>query len=409
MRYKGYELKLNKGSLGLLFFDLTFFLFAFVGINTDAFNAKLKVFFIPGDKNIYHITLCLFVIVIVVLLEQGRIRLDAVTILLFAKMVFDYFSSYVLNGVSFAENWTRWFQTDMGFIFYFIAINLDIKPKDLVKRFQIFVTIIGLQVIWTFFVNTNQGLASFVLKNSMRIPFALSNVIAGVLVAGVVCVLLEKEKSRAIKIIQCIFYMIALFLTYSRGGIVLLDFIVLWSIKQSLKIKKKLRWYVLWGIVNISAILVVFFVMPELQTLIIGVKASAATLNDLSTNRVDLLAYAFDEFCKNPLFGRGVYYDKNVFVGSTGIHNIFMELLALSGIVGTVLYMSAVIKSVRKSNILQISKIDHYQIVLFGIVFSFFLNSMFEVVYFNYIFDALFWSFMGILVSNSYQTSYLLE
>ncbi len=388
-------IKLNPKRMGLLFFDITFLLFAFVGLNSDSYTTKLNIFFIPGNKNLYHFIVCGVFLITLFVMRRGCLKIDGVVIILAIKMIYDCINSFYMQDIPI-ENWVRWFQTDLAFLSYFVVINTDIKLKDLIKKFEFFSAIIAIQVIHVFILN--RDLASYTFKNAMRIPFAMSNVISGVLVAALIAVVLQDDMRKDKRILLCLLYMAGILQTRSRSAIFLLDLLMLWRIRKTEHIAKRIRWYVLWITINVLAIIVVSKT-PQMQAFFAGIKGFGS-LNDFSTNRIDLLKYGFEEFKKSPLFGRGVYYDKSIFIGSTGIHNILLELLAESGIIGFALYMTALTLVVYKSKINKPYSKDNYQLVIFGILLSFFINSFVEVVYFNYIYDVLFWSFSAVMVKN---------
>lgn len=395
---KGMKLRINLENAGLLFFDITFFLFAFMSMDSDSFATKLKIFYIPGYKNFYHFVLSIGFLIIFILLKRGIVKVDEITVLLGLKLIYDFINSFYIQNISL-ENWGRWFQTDVGFLSYFVVINTIVKPKDLIKRYELFTVVIAIQVFHVFLLNRN--LSAYAFKNAMRIPFALSNVIAGVLVAGFVAVLLQEDIKKKNRVVLCAIYFGGALLTRSRSALFLLDLLLLWRIHKIESLNKKIKWFFIWSIFNCIAI-VVISKSPIMQAFFSGIKGRRS-LNDFSTNRIDLLKYGFEEFKKAPLLGRGVYYEKSSFIGSTGIHNIVLELLAESGIIGFAIYISALFLAIKKSNIKRISNIDRNQIVVFGILLSFFVNSLVEVVYFNYIYDVLFWSFTAVLVSNANQ------
>jgi O-antigen ligase len=326
------------------------------------------------------------------------VKLDGIFFLLLFKCIYDFINSFVLNHVVIEYHWTRWFQTNIAFIIYFIATNLYIDPIKCLRRFQLFTAIISIQVIHVAILN--RDLAYFTFKNAMRIPFASSNVIASVLVAGIISLIILKEMRPINRIILFTIYFIGLMLTYSRGAIVVLDFILLWRILKIDNPIKRIRFIILWSIVNIAGVAVVLN-NAALQ-IYFGGKLGTGSLNDLSTNRFGVWEYALDEFKKNPLLGRGVYYDQTQFVGSTGMHNIILELLSESGIVGLSVYMYTLFLLVKKSSIKAVIEQHRTEIfALFGVIVAFFVNSLEEVCYFNYIYDVLFWLFAGVIIQNS--------
>lgn len=137
--------------------------------------------------------------------------------------------------------------------------------------------------------------------------------------------------------------------------------------------------------------------IPEVKMLMLGFTvedSSSLDLNSLSSSRLDIYAHEYNRFLDHPLFGNGMVFNNETSV--SGAHNLVIELLVQSGIVGLLLYVVPLLIVLRHAakNMDQ-EGMSGWLLFLIAIL----LHGMVEVNFFNYSTDLLFWTACGIVMS----------
>ena len=164
-----------------------------------------------------------------------------------------------------------------------------------------------------------------------------------------------KGRKKHISLIMLILSVIAMLLTQKRGPLVALviSFILSRFINQQGNITKRIQRLLITAIVLLFMLYLGYELFPSLFSVI---DRFSQTDNVLS-NRLYLWQYAWDLFLRKPIVGYGWgYYSSNINiiintmnVSSIYAHNIYLQLLAETGIIGTVIFLSAMILTLRKS------------------------------------------------------------
>lgn len=137
----------------------------------------------------------------------------------------------------------------------------------------------------------------------------------------------------------------ALLLTGKRSQLIVSVFALLLMYYLYNSDKKVGRIFKLCGIAIVS--LVIFFIsvhfVPELATFIIRFQQTAE-MGDITLGRTARFAESFQVFLENPMLGIGWNGSSYYFAQSTGnfinVHNIYIQLLCETGIIGSALYFS---------------------------------------------------------------------
>lgn len=274
---------------------------------------------------------------------------------------------------------------------YIIARSCDkLDYYNFQKIFILFGLILSIQVLLTY-----QGIpcsyVDFNYKAYMRIPIAASNVIASYLVP-IFYLYYFNIKKRNIVIIAL--FILAIFLTKSRGGVVCLIFtyiIYLFTIKYKYSNTKRLM-----IIITCAIITFILLSIPVVQTFFMGFYADKENLtaNELSSGRLDLYYAEFERALKYPLFGNGLIFNNTT--SFSGSHNLFVELFVQRGIIGTLLYLVPIGYVLRKGY-QNITKPGILGWVLFLIAIL--LHGMIELNFFNYSADLMFWFGCGVIIN----------
>lgn len=402
-------LKFNKVKLkiGDFYWVVTLLILAFVGSNDSFKDYPLVIFHIYGAKYIYHLMITILSLGII-FLSRKVLSMDEVFFLLLSKAGFDFFGSYVVNGVDFQFNWYFFICADLGVVFYFLCYNSQFTLKRIVELYRIFAVVLSVQVFAVFIYYTGTGLlmSDTTYKACMRIPFAASNVIASAIIPAALCIFCTQYKKKIMGILEFGIYMAALVILKSRGAILVFAFLVevyiILLIGNMRKLSNKMivgTFFILLNIIVAYGI----FTSSFFRIYFAGFKGFSS-LNDITSRRVEVWQYSVIEFMKHPLFGRGLYYDDSEFIGSTGAHNIILETLMNSGIIGTILHICAIIKllqicvgNIKLKKLFSDGIVGQTRLSVIVILVALYINSMIEVSYYNYINDVIFWSMAGFL------------
>lgn len=232
-------------------------------------------------------------------------------------------------------------------------------------------------------------------KNYMRIPIAASNVIAAYIVPIFFLFIFNYKPQKIIKIIIATLFVVAIILTKSRGGVAVLTltyitYLTLFKYKFSLK--------------NIIAIgllfgLIIYFLLniPEVKLFMLGFSAdnTAVDANSLSSNRLNIFGEEFERFLNHPLFGNGMIFNQNT--SKSGSHNLIIELLVQSGVLGSLCYIIPMIIVIKTAyGKYKYTDMLGWTIFLIATIY----HGMIEVNFFNYSTDIIFWSICGLIMCN---------
>ena len=154
----------------------------------------------------------------------------------------------------------------------------------------------------------------------------------------------------------------ALLLTGSRSGLLSLGAVVIGMIFLS---KNRLRNLVITSVVVIPlAFLMMGRLSMDMQTRYLSLIDSSVAGGDTKVGRINALFNWFSTISHNPLFGNGLGTTReanwNILGGSNQItHNLYIEILQSTGIIGFILFMLyiiAIVKCLRQSQLLLINK-----------------------------------------------------
>ncbi|MBU3822722.1 O-antigen ligase family protein [Flavobacteriaceae bacterium XHP0103] len=138
--------------------------------------------------------------------------------------------------------------------------------------------------------------------------------------------------------------------TFSRGGVItaiamILFFLGLYYVKVNFKTKFKIKFSALAFLVVIGMVWLVSSMQTSgfLDKRYANQDAAGREKEDVTTGRVDLLAYEFGEFMENPFLGIGVGKVKEVRLDETGVaaasHNEMSRILAEHGLLGIIAFL----------------------------------------------------------------------
>lgn len=152
------------------------------------------------------------------------------------------------------------------------------------------------------------------------------------------CNTLQKEKINYWDIIKIIIVLFAVILTGKRGTLIfgILTMLITFITYNKDKIFKKIFKIILYAIFIFIAIAIVSQFMPGLNLVFNRIFDSDNLLN----GRGFLYKNAWNLFINHPLFGIGwgnfkYYISNNFYLGQVNVHNMYLQLLCETGIIGT--------------------------------------------------------------------------
>lgn len=387
-------IKFSMNKLVKIYLVLSLLIIGLVEIESSG-SVPLKVFHIEQNKG-YLLLFLTVMVVIVSFLFKTRTKLDIVLLLLIAKCVLDIIP--VISGKVIADS-TFWYMYAMVVIMPFIYFIFKKYSGDLnfiINSLSYLALLMVAQMILTVFTN-GLGFSSGLFKHYLRIPAAHSNII-GVILLSIFVLRIGAKKTKKFDFVINSIIVIGLIISKSRGSWI---FLLLWfsfvKLKQAKEEKKDLRIFAICMATIIGIIIFVFF--ENLQILLFESTLSELDFTKIGAGRFELWALGLKKWLQSPWLGFGLgvtNYDIGFEIVSTGVHNIVIDYLVQSGVIGTLIYGLAIFMVYFKHK-------KHKSPLKKGVllaVTSILFYSMFEVCYFNFVCLFLFWMLMGIYSSN---------
>lgn len=379
----------------IIYVLVSLFLFVFVNINGSTEFADYVVPHINGKPVIIHfaISIVYFLFLLVLFLLRGRIKFDVISCCLLIKIFLDFLTMFFTNQ-SIIEN-IAWLAISVSaFISYFGIINSSISIKHIkFVSFTIIVfgTFVCWQVIYTF-LHCSVSYSDPLYKIHMNIPYGGTNIISSFLIPIIVLCFFFIKK-RIIKWLLIAMFLGCIVLTKSRGGIILGFFTLIFLLFVYGGFNKKIRQLLI--IISFVAVVLLVFNSATIKSFFEGnaqVTSSKISLDSLSSGRIANWKQMFSEFeIKYVLFGMGM---KPVLVDTTGAHNLLIDMIIRLGIIGSLIYGIALLTPflIKRTNN---KKRNNYFLIMLAVII---INSMFEVCYFYYALDTVFWIYAGFAV-----------
>ena len=381
---------LNRKATIIIYLFITLVMFAFINTSDATSFAEPIVFYINRPIILIHLLFSLIVLAIFLISFGNTPKIDFISIMLLLKMIIDLISFLINNNTSFEYFFTWYACSIISFISYFL-VSQFVYDNGIISCIVIcFSVIIALQVIYTF-IFSDCSFTDINYKHYMVIPYGGTNIISSILVPTFYFGF--KIKNKILNMIYKILLLIAIVLTKSRGGIILITIsLFAYYIFENDK-KDLITKIIVIGIFTI--ILINIFNIPSIKDFFKGYSDDYSSANELSSGRLKLFQIYMNDFFEKPIIGHSLGVSPRL-VKVYGAHNLFIDLLFKCGILGFITYFMILIYII--INIKFFKKTSKVEL---WVVFVFFINTMFEVCYFSYECDAMFWLFIGMLVSNN--------
>lgn len=365
---------LHAQKYSLSYYFASIVIFVFFAVPSDYYFERISVPHLVSFIPIQYLHIAISVLALIALISSctlQRFQLDSISLLLFIRVLASVFIS--LSSSRGIESIGAIAVPLGSLLAYLIGLNSRISScRQLLVPLGFFCIVVSLQLILTV---GSIDQSRFVFENEIvqwiKIPLASSNAIAGYLLPAILFVAFALDASKAVKGIVLLAGFIALGLTTSSFvWVALIASLIIIAAVYNDKNKARNMFLLVTAFCVICA--VVFIAVPLLD------------MQELSHGRINIWAETLSEGLKRPLLGHGVgYFDHEQ------THNILIDLFYQNGVVGLVVYLSAVIK------VLKTCAIDSSLKPSFAYLVALFLYQCEETCYFDYRGDILFWAFAG--------------
>lgn len=385
-----------------LFFLIIFFIISIFFNDQDL----MYPYYIKISKTAIYLPF--FIIIIFILVLINRFHLDVITLLLSIRIGLYLIPLLYMNEV---EGYLgNYFSVVASLVAYYIASqnhNEDIS-RIINRIMMFFMGVVSVQVIiQAVLINVHYGVVSTgLLKRYMSLPIGNSNYIASLILPMMVFIYNGNINTKGKSLVMSL-GILALIILQSKNTIIILLFVLIIKyMKSYLNQKNKLKYgvelrsiYVLFLLIQISILTITayFIVRYILTEWSMGMEYNQSSyysvFNALTSDRLVVYSREIQRWKENLLWGNGLSYVK----GYQRSHNWIIELLVQSGIVGLVVFLSALgvwirkVKKCIKKNALVKSSFYLISIIL--------VQGLAEVSMFTITFDILFWFIIGLSIS----------
>lgn len=237
----------------------------------------------------------------------------------------------------------------IGLVLYFSDLAFLNKKEDTMKYISMFMVVtllvISFQVIGIYFIN-DVIVNGTIDKVQIVTGWGIHNNFAGYICLSLpfIFYLMVKEEKSWIYFLLIIFAGLTTILTMSRNGLLIFAIEIIIGLIAYTKIKKIKRKTILISALSLLGVFVLGFAIFHTQ--IIELFNHFIKLGFSLNGRDELYKIAWDSFLANPIFGSGwfvfetttpdYYISPNPFSPSFKAHNIILQILSATGIVGLI-------------------------------------------------------------------------
>lgn len=259
---------------------------------------------------------------------------------------------YFFTGQSDSLRYGNYFLWFLELIIYFVCANGFHKEMlpSYIRLIKIVAIVIAIETIWQSVLGVlpQVSYTSTWYKACMNIPIGSSNTLATMITPCTVAVLLGNKRLHMKDIAYFVLSAIAIFLTKSRFSMLILLFSFVIFLLHDFKHLNRSRQFLRVILILATFGFFVAFVaryMNDIYTVIYGFSdyVDGSVFNKLTSGRGSLITQYLGLFLNHPLIGNGPNY-----VYSRA-HNIFLDLLYQNGIIGTGLFILAIVQTIKSS------------------------------------------------------------
>lgn len=369
------------GSVYLLICMLVFCFFVY---SKQADESKIDVPHIVTNIIPLYIVIAVTLCFCVGFLFAKSIRIDVICFILIARIILHCVPiAYTTISDEFDVN----IATSVLALFAYLMGRNFAYDKNFVNKIIkiIFVLVCTLTILESFLSGIALGDGFYNYKHNLVLPIGGSNAIIPKIVP-LYALFIISEKSKRNYIFYTMLLLVSVILTNSRSGMIImamaLCLTIVWRRRINLKTTVKLGV----GVVVAGILLIIFIFGTNL-----GAKVFSLSWGSVFS-RLELWKQGLELFMEYPLFGGG-FSESAV---SVNPHNVLISVLIRSGIVGIILFLSVFFTIAKK-----IKKYSDDPYIRGGLCFllCILLQSMVEIVIFNYINDIIIWFVIGTIMA----------
>lgn len=364
---------------------------ALLGIFLTLFVASLIIFDLPQNvkyNNILNIFLFLLFGTIFIFEKDYKIPISNITIAYFIFSIFAFSSMFWSVDFSLAYRyWTRLIIATLNLLILYIIFSRYRLEQTILYGIIVgglYNILIGLNIIHPNYEIFEFGRFTGTLGNSNKIAKTMLLDIFSSLV--LLSLPTTKDWFRLFNKINIILAIYIIVLTVSKKAIILAPFMLIFSLSfKSLKIKEILLFIILLSIgVKLLFLYGDMEQLNHLEELInrrfLGLIDMAEGIggDDSTRERVYLVEEGLKIFYNNPIFGIGLNNARHFLIKYT--HNNYLELLIGVGIIGTMMFYSIYIITIRYIYLMPQSQIKKYFYIM---IFTLLLLDTATVTYYT--------------------------
>lgn len=154
------------------------------------------------------------------------------------------------------------------------------------------------------------------------------------------CSLLYKKAGRVWKVMVITIEMICIMLSAKRGHLLFVALSLLIVAYYSSNKGKRIRNILILGILLFSIYIIAYYRIPAVSYFF---DRLSDTSGDISNGRFTLYVSAVEQFKQHPIFGIGWEQFRSTYIRYIDVHNIYLQLLCETGLVGTMIFFTAFI------------------------------------------------------------------
>lgn len=388
------EYKSKRDNLITVFFILFFILMLF-GFNDEVTSSSVvyKNIVVPYfNINITIALALLSIITIIFLIIFKKRKIDIITLLLFVRIGLYSIPIIYVTGDFKIGVFYAMFQCAFS---YFIGSNSNKEFKSIVNLLIIYTIAITIEEIYVLVIN-NISIFSSSLKWYMVLPMGKSNYISCVLLPIYVLVSRFYKENKIFTLFYTMIIFFAILATGSKLALILFLLYMFYEhILKSLFQKHYTKNIVIGFVEILITIIIIILLVNKYYTGILTI-IMKFTQNNIFENRILVYKDVIDLIFEHFFFGRSAY-TYNAF-DAVKAHNFIFESLIQTGIIGTVIYIYALIKIFKGFKKINNSNVK-YAITGFFVIYL--IQGLAEPNLFGAVSDAFFWIMIGIGMSYS--------
>lgn len=360
-----------------IYFFISIIIFSFFMSESSYLAENVIVPYVKISPVYIHLLVTIVVSIVVILIKRkDMINIDIIFFFLVARIFLVIIPVIYIEGA--AETIGRVTVPIISALSYLIGRQYKGEVESIVKINMIFTTILSLQTIYT--------VKNIVVPNIIyygqfvKIPIGSTNLIAAFIVPCIFLIIPFSGMKRIIKYPVVIISYISIIESTSTGAVYISAImLILYIIFVNDKLDSKISFF----LILIVSIFTMIYAMFSFD--------STYTWDYLTHNRYSLFVSDLKLWTKHILLGNGMIYEGR----GAGSHNILVDLLVQSGVIGFFAYLIPIIKIF----VTVIKNIDKEFLCLKMYLIATLLHTLIETSYFNYINDMLFWFMSGVTIS----------